>query len=366
MSVLEVVAQAMSQEQEAPAPVTEETPVTEQTDSSLPEDLLNDLAPAPAPAEKKPDDDALEVEKLIESDEPPKEKKAWAKTKHELKTYKDKVKELEEKLGGQKLPEETIKQYEDRLAEMDQKISQLSLVESEAFKREYDSPIHQNLGRAVQLMEQHGGKSREDAQAIIQRASRMPFADRNRFLMDEAPELAGVVNTILLTVDEKVQVRSEAIKQAQATKAALQESEKRTSQVQNIRSLEQHLGKAVEDARTAGNPFFRRSNGTTPDAQLHNQAIDLNVEAVKQIMLKGDQAEIARLVTDGYTTRRILDQYAKALAENRALKAQLNDTAAVRPTIRGGAEPQPAVKEVPKGLGVEGMIGAILQQRSAS
>ena len=355
MSVMDVVANVMGgtppAEPGAPEPEVSEEVV------GVPDDLLNEVAPTPPPKVEPKDD---EVDKLIESDEPPKEKKAWAKTKHELKTYKDKVRELEEKLGGQKLPEETVKEYEDRLSEMDRKVAQLSLVESESFKREYDQPILQGLGRASQLLEQHGGKSREDAQALVQRAARMSFNERNRFLMDEAPELAGVVNTILLNVDERVQVRAEAIKQSEATKAALQESQKRSSQVNAVRSLEQHLGKAVEEAALSGNFFLKKSKEDGPKAQAWNRMIDLDVEAVKQVMLKGDQAEIARLVTEGYTTRKMRDEYARVLSENKKLKAQLQDVSAVKPGMRGGDAPPPPAKEMPASLGVEGIIGQIL------
>jgi len=314
-------------------PAKTTTPSEQEPFTDVPEDLLTKLAPKKeegAPAET---DDERALRLAQESDEPPKEGKVWGALKAKLKEYETELATL--KSQPRQMPEETLTEYENRLKEKDALISQLSLEHSEQFQMEYDAPIRQQLGRAAKILEQHAGLAPEAANALVGKAIRMPFADRNRFLAEEASELQGVLSTILLDVDERVQTRAEALQNAAATKEALKESELRTTKVSTVRAIDEHLNQAVADLVDEGNIFFSRSQEDSPRGKAWNQAVETRVQAVRQTLLKNALPEITKYVADGFAARELREELVRvnellkqSRAENRAIQAK-------RPGVRG-------------------------------
>lgn len=365
MSVLDAIREIDSgKPKETPAPVVPPIPEDQQaqSDVGIPDDLISSLTPksiVETPPEAKPDAD---LEKALSSDEPPKEKVAWAKTKHEIKVEREARQAAEARIKELEAEVLSAKEKDAKIAELDKVVGQISLEKSEAFKRAHDYQIQSELGRVAQILQTHGGRTKEDAERIAVNAIRKPFADRNRFLNDEAPELSGVLNNILMNVDDKVQKREAALQNWKAEQAALQESEKRSEQVRTIKTLEQHLAKALEDSVTAGNIFLIKSESDTPRSKAWNQQVELDQQAIKQILIKNDSAEIARLVTEGYTTRKLREEYRRVLDENKALKAQNKGISAIKPSVTNREVSVETKEELPKGIGVEGLAAHIYQQ----
>ena len=343
----------------APAPDATPAPAVE----GIPDDVFSEIG-LPAEEEVKVTPDS-ELEDLLKSETPPKENQAWAKTKHEIKVQKDaraaaeaRVTELEAQLTGAKLPEETIKGYEDRIAEQDKLVAKLDLSKSEGFQREYVAPIRQEAMSAIRIIEQHGGRSPEDARAMVARLADMKFQDRNRYLMDEVPELAGVVNAVLINFDDKRRIHDEALASAEATGLALQESESKTQQIQGMRDLEAGILAAVEESAESGNFFLKKSKGKSPESQAWNDQVDLIVEAVKQTRIKNSDADINRLSVKGIVFDKLLSDYQRVKAENRELRKENGDVVAAKPSVRNN-EPVIQEGELPDGLGVEGLVNHI-------
>jgi len=287
-----------------------------------------------SPAELSPEE--LALKEAMESDEPPKEGKAWGALKAKLKEYEKKFETLESEPS--KLMEQ-LEQERTKREEVESRFEQVSLVDSPKFKQEYDQKIQQALMQAARLLTQHAAKEPADAQKMIDAAIRMPFADRNRFLMDEVPELHGVLSTILLTADEKIQVRSEAIKDWKATRASLDETELRTSQVRSSQAINDALATVVPNLAAEGNPFYKKTQGSSPETISRNQAVDLRVNAVKQVLLKNDTAEIAQYVADGFVGRETREALLAYRDELKKVRAELKEVTAQRPGLKDGVAP---------------------------
>lgn len=301
-------------EAEAPA----KAPEPEAT--GIPDDLFGEEDDVEeAPAEPKPEDD-----------EPPKDGHKWAELRNQLKEYQKKVSELEK---NNTIAPEKEKEYQDRISQLEDKLGQFSVAETTAFKEQHDVPIQQRYARAVRVLEQTGEFNREQAEKIVEKASRLKFQDRQRYLMDEAPELNGVLGNLFLDIDERVEARAEAIRNHRATHKELEEMAVRKSQVESVRSVEQHLAKSFEELEAEGNFFFKESKGQAPTSQAWNREIQDRKAAIKALMLKNDSAQIAKYVADGFTARLLREDYRKLRAENAALKKQNESMKASSPRL---------------------------------
>jgi hypothetical protein len=336
----------------APAPAVE--PVQSDDESGIPADLFQEVVEPKTPVEPALTPEEAALKKAMESDDPPKEGKAWGALKAKLKEYEKQLEELKSKPA--EIPAEKLSEYEKRIAEKDELVAKLSLEHSDKFKREYDQPIIQGLSRAAQMAEVHAGKTKEEAQAVIQRAARMPFADRKRFLNDELPEVAAEISTMLLGVDERVAVRNEALQNAKATQVALQESQSHVQQVQSIRTLEANLDKAITELATAGNIFFKKSGKKDAIGEAWNQAVDLRAQAVKQALLNNKPEEITRLVAAGFAASELQKELARTNEKLAKAREELKGIAAQRPSVNGREPGKTDPKEDLKGLTVEQIV----------
>jgi len=305
------------------------------------DDIWGDTAPQKsdeAPA-LSPDEQALK--EAMESDSAPgpdddKAGKKWGALKSKISEYEKRFETMEAE--PTKLMEQ-LEQERTKREAVESRFEQVSLVDSPKFQQEYNQPIQQSLSQAARLLTQHAAKDPAAAQKMIDAAIRMPFADRNRFLMDEVPELQGMLSTILLTADEKVQVRADAIKEWKATRETLKETELRTTQVRSSQTINDALTTAIPALADEGNPFYRKTNGSSPDALSRNQAVDLRVNAVKQLLLKNDTAEIARYVADGFVGRETRQALITYRDELKKVRLELKEVTAQRPGIKDSVTP---------------------------
>ena len=304
----------------APAPKEEEV----SAELPFPEDLV-DTEPAAAEPEQLPD-------------EPPKDHRKWAELKAKLKQYEQELKSAKE--APKEVPEDLKAEYEKRLAELEEKynakdeeVARLDLARSERFQREYVSKLDGILGRAAGLLKQHGNFDADSARNIVKAAFKKPFAERNRYLMDEAPELHAVLSTMLLQADDQRQVIEDAIAHHQATSAALDESEKHTKTVTTVKQVEDSLAKAVQDLAVEGNRYFRKSKAQSPEADAWNSNVDLRVQTARQVLLKSDPGELARYVAEGLSARALKTAYDRLEAELAKVKEENKSIAAQRPNV---------------------------------
>lgn len=322
----------------APAEETVVAPVEDDAESYIPGDLLEQKsAPTPDTPQPSAEDDVLK--KAIESEAPPKDGKAWGALRAKLREYE---KQLMERVEAEtKAPLEQAKLIEELEAERkknrekDEQLFQVDLIRSDKFKAEYVAPIQQSAQQAQRLLQQHGGMTAEDAMKTVDKAIRLPFADRVRMLDDVAPALQGTLSTILLQVDERIQRRDEAIANARATSAALEESKMHSQKVQSVKALDENLSKAVSELATAGNIFYKKSGENTPTGDAWNRDVELRVQTVKQTLLNNNQAEITRLVAEGYAAVELKKSLDRLQAKYDKVRAELKDVAAQRPSING-------------------------------
>ena len=325
----------------APAPSPDPTPVaapTDDNDSGIPADLL-EAKPTQITETPQPSAEDTALKKALESEAPPKDGKAWGALKAKLREYE---KQLMERVEAEaKAPLEQAKLIEELEAERkknrekDEQLFQVDLIRSDKFKAEYVAPIQQSAQQAQRLLQQHGGMTAEDAAKTIDKAVRLPFADRVRMLDDVAPALQGTLSTILLQVDERIQRRDEAIANARATSAALEESKMHSQKVQSVKALDENLSKAITELATAGNIFYKKSGENTPIGDAWNRDVELRVQTVKQTLLNNNQAEITRLVAEGYAAVELKKSLDRLQAKYDKVRAELKDVAAQRPSVNG-------------------------------
>lgn len=303
----------------------------------------------PIPGEILPPEDVLDAPESIspEADtsaelpeEPPKEHKVWAELRSKLKQYEQELKAAKE--APKALPDELKTEYEKRIAELEEKVNakddevaRLDLARSERFQREYVSKLDGILNRASGLLKQHGNFDADTAHKIVKSAFNKPFAERNRYLMDEAPELHAVLSTMLLQADDQRQVIADALEHHRATDAALQESEQHTKTVSTVKQVEDSLTKAVQELATAGNKYFRKSKGATPDADAWNSNIDLRTQTARQVMLKNNPDEVARYVTKGTIVDLLQKENARLAEKVSKLEEEKSSLVAHRPSVSG-------------------------------
>ena len=279
LAVNDLVARAMKGEtfnpvEEAPAVATED-----------PVDLEATVPEVEAPHSDDdlavPDDlqDARATEADTLPDEPPKDGRKWAELKAKIKDYEQRLAEAEK--APKEIPEELKAEYERKLAEVeeryrekDEALARLDLARSDKFKREYISKLDGILGRASGLLKQHAGFDDDQSRKIISAAFRKPFAERNRYLMDEAPELHSILSTMMLQADEQRQVIDDALAHHQATQAALEESTIHEKTVSSVKQIEESLATAVQDLAVEGNRYYRKSKGATAEADAWNSNVD--------------------------------------------------------------------------------------------
>jgi len=289
-------------------------------------------APVAEESQLSDEDRALKVAK--ESDKPPdaKDQRAWGALKAQNKTYEEKIVEADAKAA--KWLEE-LEAERKRREEIESRFEQVSLVDSPKFKQEYDEKIRRSLGQASRLLIQHAGIETAEAQTLIDKAIRLPFLERNRLLREEAPELEGTLSTILLQADEQILTRSEAIKNWKATNEALKETEVRNQQVRSSQVVNDALTQVIPELASEGNPFYRKTNGTSTDALSRNQAVDLRVNAIRQIVLKNDPVEMIRYVADGFVGRETRQAVLKYRDERDKARAELKEVIAQQPSVNG-------------------------------
>ena len=331
-------------------------------DSGLPDDFLDRIAPDDAPKKEtaesqteKPDDD---IEHALSSDEPPSADKA-SKT---WKYLKDKNKELDEKLRktASELEElrkrqesaadaERLAELEKRLAEKDEILAKKDLEASDYFREKHDTPIMEKYTRAVRMAMQTGEfgsdaeAARKGAEAVVRKALEMPVRDRQRYLMDELPELQGPLGTLMFEIDERRATRAEELKNWKAASAAARETQTRMAQSQTVKQVEDNLGKSFDALVSEGNFYFEKSKGDSPKSKAWNDAVEERKLAVKHLLLTNKHDEVTKYVADGFTARLLRAELAQALKETKRLKAQLKDSEVVRPSVSSRPSPAPNV-----------------------
>lgn len=358
-SVMDLITQTVNKHADpepAPAPAPAPDPVSEPDEEILfPMDVSDTSPEETTPPEKS--EEQLALEEAMSSDEPSKNGKAWG-------ALKSRNRELEEELAKLKtsVPVDQITKLEQKIAEQEEVISRVRLEESESFKQAHDYQIVGDLSQIARFVEQQLGKTPEEAKAITEQYRRLPMRDRNARLNDDVPEFAGMLNQMFYNVDMKIQRRADALKNAAATRLALQESETHVAQVNSIKSVEANLAKAIEELTTT-HQFYKVSKEKSALADNWNRSRDLRIQAVKQTLLNNKPEEITRLVAAGFAVPELQKEMARLQKIATDAKAELAKYKSHKPGVNNNDVE--TGKETPKFSGqttVDG-VAAFLSSR---
>lgn len=340
----------------------------EQVTNGIPADVLEQTGNTPEPPpEPEPTERDAVLKEIEEYDEVPKNDKAgayWKALKSEVTALKT---ELEEARASQnKADPDEVNKLKSEIDEMrnyyENEMGKRDITKTRAFYDKYDGKLNTILGRSVKTMMQHGGLSEEDAKAVAQRAFVMNFQQRQRYLMDEVPELHSVIANMYLQADDIKTERQEAIENWRETQAALKETEVRTQKSQSVKQLDQTLSSVTEELANLGNEYYIKSKGTSPQSVQWNQAVDERLLGVKRILLEGDQTELARYVADGMTTRMTREAQSRLRQENSALKQEIQQLKAAKPKVNATRPlaAQPRNNETEERMSVDDRLKAVV------
>lgn len=355
------VAEEKPRAQAQPEPEAQDAPA-EQPEGGfnpvIPDDIFEtNEEPAEAPAEKN------ELDDVLASDEPPKEGKAWAHTKHLLKEKSEALAAAQSKIEELKnrVPEEQLLEYKKQIEALEEKVGKYDLSATSAFRKKYDQPLNHKLQRAQKVLMESEGVSETDAQSVVRRAAQMNPKDMNRYLMDEAPSVHAMLALMVREAQEIGLNRQEALEEWRATREAIKDSEERTQQVQSVQQLESTLGNVFTELTTIGNVFYKPSGKSDMHAKAWNDQIELRKQAVKRILLDRDPQDIARYVAEGFTARDARAHTQQLMQENAKLKEQLKGMSANRASTHSRGVPAVASKEL-EGKDFQGTLDTILSQ----
>ena len=336
-----------------------ETPVDDlEINSNFPADVLDDGEEV----ETVPDEDTSTAsvedggEELLKKGDESKEDRAWADVKHKLKEAlasneegKRRIAELEAELQKAALSPEKEEQRQAEIQSYKEQIGQLEITKHPDFKAKYDQQVMARTARAKKALQQYEGLDSATAEKVVNTAYAMEPKQMARYLMNEAPELHGMLTTILFEAHEIAHARSEAIKDWRATNAAIEETKEHTQKVQSVQQLDATLGKAISEIDTAGNRYYRRSRSETPDALAWNQSVDLREQAVRRILLEKEPAAMARYVAEGFITGELRKELGRVKGLATGYKKQLDEVRAAKTPVSAGtppAQPPPPAKDI--------------------
>jgi len=228
-------------------------------------------------------------------------------------------------------------QAEKDREEHDNAWGKMDIRKQRAFKQAHDQKINQSLGWAANVLIKRGGVEVEDAKNVVAQAfSIQDYAKRSAFLMDQAPEVATLLDNELMKADDLRDKRLSAIENWRGTQTQLAETEARMEEVSTRKQREAIHTAVMAEMREAGNYYYLPVGGNSPAAKEWNDGILDRDLAVDQIMLNQDQKEIHRYVAEGVTARAIRRDRMVLKEENAKLKKDIEGMKALKPRVNPG------------------------------
>ena len=273
------------------------------------------------------DEDLEEEEEELTKDFNEKQRHAFAKVKHDRKELRDKLREKEKKLqeladnplGTNSEIQAKLKRLEQELVSKDKEIAAIDLSKSEVFKKQHNEPIQAKVAQIIKyLMED--GHNRESASKLALGIKDMKLRDRARRIAEESPLFNGAIVNLYNEVDELSARRAMALRNAEGTRASLNESQMRSNEEKRIASLEGAVGSAVSKMRQQNNYLYKASKHDTEKAKQWNNGVFGRIGMIKSVLEKNNPEEIAEYVADGITGRLVRGEMNILRKENQELR----------------------------------------------
>lgn len=290
-----------------------------------------------APAEEPVPPEAAATEKS---------RNAWTAIRHENKTFKAKIAELESKLkAGDPEVQQKLQSLQEQVAEYEDKIGRLDLTQSKTFKNKYDLPIEQYRARGAQMLARFTERAPDEAKAFIQELEGADPATVREALAGEPPAVQGAVLQALVDLQEAKSVRDRAISDWRTTKEANVVSASKDEEAEMLRQVVQESNQAV--STLAKTPEEGGEGSWIFSDQLDNPAWQEQKQKITSMARAAlrDKIDIPKLVHEGAAAP-VYRKLAETLyQENQSLKAALGARDRVRPRApsrpTGGYTPAP-------------------------
>jgi len=228
---------------------------------------------------------------------------------------------FEKREAERKAKEATAKlqEVEEKYTKTEERLGQVSLQESEAFRKRYDQPIQEARNRILQEAMRSGVfANQEDATRFVQVLFQAQTArEREDLVSDHLASAPSVVQGAILTrledVQDSIRTRAQALEKWKETRNAVDETlEAERFQAESARMVSA-LQTAVDGAKTSGNPVWVRAQG---------ENLTRLVDATTVALRDRDPATLATLVAQGVTVPHLVAALDKTYRELVALRAE--------------------------------------------
>lgn len=286
-----------------PAPA----PAVVKKSTAIPDDVLPDALKTKAPIVKPAAaEDKTQDQKQDLDDNDPVPAGMTGKIAEAFKDARrkknDEIRALQAKLAEAEKNGSTaaLSELQQRIIEKDELIAKADFERSDAFKKPYVLPIIER----IEFLKKTFVRLGKDA-AVLEKALSLPVDKRTQFVTDEFKDVAPTINTMLMTVDELVERKNEALAKHSTMQPQLmaQHAEEQRREIEAIKSTayEEAKAKLMEKKEH----FLLRRSSTD---QAWNQEVEAMQQHAAEIIMKGDIHEQTVAMMKGAMYDKLLEQ----------------------------------------------------------
>lgn len=258
--------------------------------------------------------------------------------REQAKAHEAKAKELEAKVTNTAVQtvvgqESKVAELEGKVKEYEEKLGRYDLSLTDEFQTRYDKPVQSllmRIGKRLVRADRDEAAASELTGKLLQANS----AQLSELLVEEPPAVQGAVSILIDEAREILENRKIALDNWKASRAAVEEEQKRNGHSSLVKNILESTDEAVKALDAEGNFLFRR----IPGNDNWNSAVDERVDAVRGLLYSNDPKLIAKFIADGVTAGDLRGMLAKLRVAYDQLKGEAQRVLGVVPSV-GGATP---------------------------
>jgi len=320
----------------APAAPTESVPSIEEIEGVSP-------AAAPAPASEDEKFDAETTRLAKEVPDTPAAQNTFQRLRAELKAALADNRTLRSAKPPVQGDAQETEALRKQVAELEDRIGRIDLEQSVGFRREFVEPAQKARASAIRLLVRWAGKNdKEAAEAADALFAAEPSAQQD-MILSLPPNIQQQMTNFVDVYEEVQSGRKAALESWRSKMAAMQEHERRSSQLTASKELSGAVDGAITALQSAKNAFF------TPSADGKNaQDVEQRIQTLRGVMEAADVNQVARLVAEGIAYAGLTEQYGKLRRAYVALREWAARVQGARPPFTATGDPGAASPAAPR------------------